>query len=141
VLTTIRGVHRGQAEITKRVGAHLVEDITNNFHLSGDGSAVDREQFQQVYGRLARAGYELEPEEEAWRRFERARGSYAGRLEVLAAYWATPATLWDGPKKFGVSSAHAQPTGAPARPPEVAARRSPAAEDALGQAASARVPE
>jgi hypothetical protein len=141
VLTTIRGVHRGQAEITKRVGAHLVEDITNNFHLSGDGSAVDREQFQQVYGRLARAGYELEPEQEAWRRFERARGSYAGRLEVLAAYWATPATLWDGPKKFGVSSAHAQPTGAPTRPAEVAARRSPTAEDALGQSASARVPE
>jgi hypothetical protein len=107
VLTTIRGVPRGQAEITKRVGAHLVEDITNNFGLVGDGSAVDREQFQLVYGRLGRAGYELEPEERAWHRFERARGSYAGRLEALADYWATPATVWNGPLlRRGVSQLH-----------------------------------
>lgn len=141
VLTTIRGVHRGQAEITKRVGAHLVEDIANNFHLSGDGSAVDREQFRHVFGRLAQAGYDLEPEEEAWHRFAQARGSYAGRLEVLAAYWATPATLWDGPRKVGVSSAHVQPTEASARPSGVAGRSSLPAEDALGQPARARVPD
>lgn len=137
VLTTIRGVPRGQAEITKRVGDHLVEDITNNFHLSGGGSAVDREQFQQVYGRLERAGYELEPEREAWHRFERARGSYAGRLEALAEYWATPATLWDGPKKVGESAVHAQPPGAPARSTNIAPQASAATEDALGPAARA----
>jgi hypothetical protein len=141
VLTTIRGVPRGQAEITKRVGAHLVEDITNNFHLSGEGSAVDREQFQQVFARLERAGYQLEPEQEAWHRFERARGSYAGRLEALAEYWATPATLWDGPKKLGVSPVHPQSTEAPARPAEVALRPSSATEEALGQAARVRAGE
>lgn len=135
VLTTIRGVPRGQAEITKRVGAHLVEDITNIFGLAGDGSAVDREQFQQVYGRLERAGYELEPERDAWHRFERARGSYAGRLEALADYWATPATLWDGPKKVGESAVHSQPPGTPARSEKIALRPSPATEDALGSAA------
>ena len=105
-LTTICGVPRGQAEITKRVGAHLVEDITNNFALKGDGSTVDEEQFSQVYRRLEHAGYELEPEEQAWHSFERARGSYAGRLEALAEYWATPATLWNGPKRIGESAAH-----------------------------------
>jgi hypothetical protein len=138
VLTTIRGVPRGQAEITKRVGAHLVEDITNIFGLAGDGSAVDREQFQQVYGRLERAGYELEPEQEAWHRFERARGSYAGRLEALAEYWATPATLWDGPKKVGASAVHAPPPGAPARSTSTAPHPSSATEDALGPAARVR---
>jgi hypothetical protein len=74
---------------------------------------------------------------EAWHRFERARGSYAGRLEVLAAYWATPATLWDGPKKVGVSSVHEEQTPAPARPSRVAGRPLPAAEDAVGQATRA----
>ncbi len=99
VLTTIRGIPRGHAEITKRVGAHLVEDITNNLHLVGDGSEVDLEQFREVYQRLAAAGYELEPEAEAWRSFERARGSYAGRLGALADFWATPATAWVGATK------------------------------------------
>jgi Ion channel len=141
VLTTIRGVPRGQAEITKRVGAHLVEDITNNFGLAGDGSAVDREQFQQVFARLERAGYELEPEQAAWHRFERARGSYAGRLEALAAYWATPATLWDGPKKVGVSPVHTPSTEASPRPSEVARRPSSASEEALGSTAQAQAGE
>lgn len=140
VLTTIRGVPRGQAEITKRVGAHLVEDITNNFGLTGDGSAVDREQFQLVYRRLERAGYELEPEEQAWHRFERARGSYAGRLEALADYWATPATLWNGPiLRRGVSQLHD-----PEQSPRAAAATdgiAGATEERLGSAASARLGE
>lgn len=94
VLTTIRGIPRGQAELTKRVGAHLVEDISNYFHLEGDGSVVEREEFEEAYGRLAASGYDLEPMDEAWRGFERARGTYAARLEALAEHWATPATLW-----------------------------------------------
>ncbi len=106
VLTTIRGVPRGQAEITKRVGAHLVEDIGNNLGLAGDGSRVDRGQFGEVFRLLSRAGYDLEPEAEAWRAFERARSSYAGRLEAIAAYWATPATLWVGHGRPGSSTVH-----------------------------------
>jgi hypothetical protein len=106
VLTTIRGVSRGQAEITKRVGAHLVEDISNNLHLAGDGSRVDAEQFAEVYRRLGEAGYDLEPEAEAWRAFEAARATYAGRLEALADYWAMPAPVWVGPRKAGLASVH-----------------------------------
>jgi hypothetical protein len=100
VLTTISGVPRGQAEITKRVGAHLVEDIGNFLGLAGDGSAVELEQFAEAYRRLARAGYELEPEDRAWRSFARARGSYAGRLIALAGYWATPAPIWVADRKL-----------------------------------------
>ena len=105
-LTTIEGVPRGQAEITKRVGAHLVEDISNILGLAGDGSAVDREAFSPVYERLAAAGYRLAPDEDAWRSFEKARGSYAGRLEAIAEYWATSATLWAGQSRAAISTAH-----------------------------------
>ncbi|TAJ99919.1 MAG: two pore domain potassium channel family protein [Chloroflexota bacterium] len=106
VLTTIRGVPRGQAEITKRVGAHLVEDIGNNLGLTGDGSVVGRDEFGEVYHRLGEAGYDLEPEEPAWHAFEAARASFAGRLEAIAAYWATPATLWVGHTRAGASAVH-----------------------------------
>ena len=106
VLTTIRNVPRGHAKITVRVGAHLVEDISNNLRLAGDGSGVDEAQFDEVYQRLARAGYELEPEGEAWRAFARARASYAGRLQALADYWATPATVWVGERAGAGSPLH-----------------------------------
>jgi hypothetical protein len=96
VLTTIRDVPRGHATITRRVGTHLVEDISRNLALSAAESPVDDGQFAQVYRRLGKAGYELEPEAEAWRAFGRARASYAGRLQALADYWATPATAWVG---------------------------------------------
>ena len=96
VLTTITGLPRGQAELTKRGGAHLVEDIGNILGLRGDGAVVDRGEFDEAYGRLSRAGYALEEQDKAWRNFERSRRTYAGRLEALALYWATPATVWIG---------------------------------------------
>jgi hypothetical protein len=114
-LTTIHGVPRGRAEITKRIGAHLVEDITNILGLAGDGSGVDEREFGEVYRRLEAAGYELEPELGAWRSFERARSTYAGRLEALAEYWATPATVWVGPMR---SAGHAAREGAAPRSAE-----------------------
>jgi hypothetical protein len=115
VLTTIRGVPRGHAMITKRVGAHLVEDISNNLHLTGDGSGVDQAQFAEVYRRLDRAGYELEPEEHAWRAFAHARASYAGRLQALADWWATPATVWVGERSASGSPLHTPAPAAVAR--------------------------
>jgi hypothetical protein len=108
VLTTIRGIPRGQAKIATRVGVHLVEDITNNLGLKGGGSAVDQDQFAHVYRRLAGAGYELEPEPQAWRAFARTRASFAGGLSALADYWATPATVWVGDKSAGLAATHAR---------------------------------
>ncbi len=107
VLTTIRGIPRGQAELTKRVGAHFVEDIANflDFH-PVDGSGVDRDAFDEAYGRLADAGYELEDADVAWRSFERARGTYAARLGVLADYWAVSGVRWTGEKTSQLSISH-----------------------------------
>ena len=115
VLTTIRGVPRGHAKITKRVGAHLVEDISNNLRLAGDGSGVDEAQFAEVYRRLGDAGYELEPEADAWRAFARGRASYAGRPQALADWWATPATEWVGERAASGSPVHSAERVAVAR--------------------------
>jgi hypothetical protein len=96
VLTTIRGVPRGPAKLMTRVGSHLVEDVSNYFRLQGDGASVDRTAFDYAHGRLAAAGYEVEDANSAWHAFERVRGTYAGRLEALARFWATPAPIWLG---------------------------------------------
>jgi hypothetical protein len=103
VTTTIRGVPRGEAELFRRVGEHLLEDITNlGFRASVVASqqaapartGLDRAAFDDACGRLARAGYDLVPADDAWQQFEAARTAYAGRLEAVAAYWATPTNSW-----------------------------------------------
>lgn len=109
VVTTIDGLPRGQAEMLLRVGAHLVEDISNYLGQARDGSSVDDDDFAAVHERLARAGYKLEPREKAWRDFERVRRTYAGRLEALAAHWATPAPSWSGTGVHAGSAIHVAP--------------------------------
>ncbi len=99
VLTTIEGVPRGQAELAKKMGAHLVEDITNlGFRVKG-ADGVDRASFDAVHARLAAAGYRLVPADDAWPMFSRARSSYAEQLEAMAAYWAVPAAAWFGGRR------------------------------------------
>jgi hypothetical protein len=94
VVTTIENVPRGQAHMLLKVGAHLVEDLSNYFQETGAGSDVDEQAFAVEYEHLARAGYTLESRDKAWRAFERVRRTYSGRLESLARYWATPAPSW-----------------------------------------------
>ena len=96
VLTTIRDVPRGDAELLRRVGSHLVEDISNLGFRSGVARPLDREAFDLAYARLGETGYELEPAEEAWPRFEAARSRYVDRLETMANYWEVASTSWLG---------------------------------------------
>jgi len=96
VLTTIRDVPRGDAELVKRVGSHLVEDITNLGFRSGGSVGIDRPAFDTVYARLLDAGYQLVPADEAWEAFSAARATYAPGLEAMATYWAVPSTSWFG---------------------------------------------
>jgi hypothetical protein len=116
VVTTIKGVPRGQAEITKRVGAHLVEDISNVLRVHGDSASVDRDRFRDVYDRLAKAGYDLEAFDDAWQKFEHSRSTYAGRLEAMADFWATPATAWDGHLTRSAGVLHEAAPAATVRP-------------------------
>ena len=96
VLTTICDVPRGEAKLFKRVGTHLVEDISNLGFRAGQTSSLDRTAFDLACDRLEDAGYTLEPRDAAWPKFEAARATYAVRLESMASYWATPATSWLG---------------------------------------------
>jgi len=96
VLTTIRDVPRGHAELVKRVGSHLVEDITNLGFRSGGSVGIDRPAFDSVYARLLDAGYGLMPPDEAWEAFSAARATYAPGLDAMAAYWAVPSPSWFG---------------------------------------------
>lgn len=99
VLTTIEGVPRGQAELVKKMGAHMVEDVTNLGFQARGSDGVDRESFDTVYARLEAAGYRLVPADAAWERFRRARATYAERLEAMAAYWAVSSAVWFGGRR------------------------------------------
>jgi len=96
VLTTIRGIPRGDAELVRRVGAHLVEDMSNLGFNGGEYAPLSREAFELVCARLAAVGYDLEPIDEAWPRFEAARSHYIDRLEGMAGYWEVASTSWLG---------------------------------------------
>ena len=96
VLTTIDGPSRGQAKLFKRMGTHLVEDIYYLGFRRGEPIALDRSDFEAACYRLQEAGYRLEPQDDAWAKFEAARATYAPRLEAMAQYLAMPATQWLG---------------------------------------------
>jgi hypothetical protein len=69
VLTTVRGIPRGDAELVRRVGSHLVEDMSAIGFREGRANELDREAFDLACARLESVGYELEPTDEAWPRF------------------------------------------------------------------------
>jgi len=111
VATTIRGVPRGEAELCRRVGVHLVEDISSLGFGEGASVPLTRDEFDRAYRRLRSAGYELEPADRAWHLFERARAPYADRLERMANYWATPAPAWLGTPAPLTSAVHRDADG------------------------------
>ena len=96
VLTTIEGIPRGDAKLFKRMGAHLVEDISNLGFQHGTPTPLDRSAFDAACDRLEGSGYTLVARDLAWPAFEAARATYSSRLEAMASYWATPAAQWLG---------------------------------------------
>ena len=116
ILTTIEDVPRGEAELFRRIGAHLVEDIANLGFRSGpvratdeapgDSSDVDRAAFSAAYERLALVGYRLAPMATAWPAFQDVRATYASRLDGMASYWAVRSTSWLGADEAPRSQVH-----------------------------------
>jgi hypothetical protein len=104
VLTTIDGssspvTHgvKGWAKLCRAVLGHCIEDMVIYFRLPDDHDAgVDLSDYQEARERLALAGYRLRPEDEGWEAFRRLRAEYAGRINALAIYWASPPAQWIG---------------------------------------------
>lgn len=106
VVTTIDGLPTGDAELVRRVGSHLVEDLFNLGFAEGRGEWLGREEFEAACDRLEVAGYRLVDRDAAWGRFEAARLAYAPRLEAMANYWSVSATSWLGAGEMLRSPAH-----------------------------------
>jgi len=98
VLTTLDGGPKGWAKLTQTVGGHCLEDMAQYFRLPDprDDPFVDRSEFDEACRRLAAAGLALRPTDEAWARFSHLRSTYAGRVNALAAYFASPPAQWIG---------------------------------------------
>ena len=106
VVTTIEGLPQGHAELARRVGSHLAEDLSNLGFSAGQTSWLGRDEFDAACDRLQRAGYFIGDRAAAWGRFEAARLAYAPRLEAMANYWAVAATSWLGVGDMTRSPAH-----------------------------------
>jgi hypothetical protein len=97
VLTTIKGGPKGWAKLSRAVGGHCLEDLVAYFGLPTETELdVERAEFDEARRRLERAGFTLEDADRSWANFARLRMEYAGRVNALARYWATPPAQWIG---------------------------------------------
>jgi Ion channel len=88
---------RGWAKLARSVGGHCIEDLVLYFDLPDVRDVgVEFEEFRQARDRLARVGYRLRPEADAWDAFRRYRSEYAGRINSIALFWASPPAQWIG---------------------------------------------
>ncbi len=113
VLTTIEDGSKGWAKMASWVGGHCIEDLAQYFRLDGEAFVgVEFEEFVQARIRLEAAGYALRPESESWEAFQAKRLTYAGRVNSLARYWASPPAQWVGdrsPLRFRHATSAAVP--------------------------------
>jgi Ion channel len=88
----------GQAILTVKGGAHLVEDVGQMLRIKGTGEVmVEQSEFDQARERLKAAGLSLNPDRDAaWKKFCEVRSGYASTLNGLAAFLMSPPTQWIG---------------------------------------------
>jgi hypothetical protein len=97
LITTLDMDHKGQAEITLRIGTHLARDFNGYFRLpEGDAAAVEYDEFVIAYRALRELGAQLHPLEDAWPAFAKKRASYAVALDAMARWWRIPPARWIG---------------------------------------------
>ncbi|MGA9944215.1 MAG: potassium channel family protein [Candidatus Cybelea sp.] len=109
-MTTIDGMHDGQARIFYSVGRHATRDLAHYFSVGSpeDTVGVERSEFDRACDRLAAAGYSLRDRDEAWSRFSGLRSGYAGRLNVLAAFFQIPPLQWVGDRSLITVTKHGE---------------------------------
>jgi hypothetical protein len=97
LITTLDMDHRGQAEITLRLGTHLVRDFSSFFRLPAhDTAGVEYDEFVTAYRKLRELGAPLRPLEDAWPAFAEKRASYSVPLDAMARWWRIPPARWIG---------------------------------------------
>jgi hypothetical protein len=97
LITTLDIDHRGQAQITLKLGTHLVRDFAGFFRLDTDEAVgVEPPEFEVAYSELRAAGAPLHPLEQAWPAFAARRATYAPQLDTLARWWRIPPARWIG---------------------------------------------
>jgi hypothetical protein len=97
LVTTLDVDHRGQAQLTLRLGAHLVHDFAGFFALdTTEAVGVEADEFTAAYADLQAVGTPLRPLEEAWPAFAERRAAYAPALDTIARYWRIPPARWIG---------------------------------------------
>ncbi|HLZ27581.1 MAG TPA: potassium channel family protein [Chloroflexota bacterium] len=97
VLTTLEDGPHGWAKLYRTVGGHCLEDLVLAFRLDVEPDVgLERSEFDEARLRLERAGYKLRDPDESWTMFARLRSEYAGRVNALAHYWASPPAQWIG---------------------------------------------
>src|SRR5215472_14341244 len=129
VLTTIDGSAspvtqgvKGWAKLSRAVLGHCIEDMVIYFGLPDDHDAgVELDDYREARERLALAGYHLRPEADGWEAFRLMRAEYAGRVNALAIYWASPPALWIGERHMLARAGHGDRTAL--RAPRVRVRR------------------
>jgi hypothetical protein len=95
VITTIEDVPRGQAQVMRGIGSHVVEDLAQVFGLAYErDSGVERSEFDDAYRSLAAAGFRMRDADAAWADFSSTREQYAAGLNALARHFAVPPALW-----------------------------------------------
>jgi hypothetical protein len=97
VVMAAKDVHPlAAARMFHATGVHAVEDLFFYFRLTERQPLIEREEFDDVMGDLRTSGVPLRPADEAWERFLKLRGKYAGRLDALAIMVAAPPAQWIG---------------------------------------------
>jgi hypothetical protein len=109
---------RGWAKLARSVGGHCIEDLVLYYDLPDVRDVgVEFDEFRQARHRLAKVGYRLRPEAEAWDAFRRYRSEYAGRINSLAIFWACPPGQWIGDRSpLRQRERHDGNLSSPARP-------------------------
>ncbi|MHB8433694.1 MAG: potassium channel family protein [Candidatus Tyrphobacter sp.] len=89
----------GEARICFSIARHAVRDLATFFRIgemvTGD-PGIARADFDRACKRLVAAGYALCERDEAWERFARTRGEYAGPLNAMARFFKIPQVAWIG---------------------------------------------
>lgn len=115
VLTTVNGGPKGRAKLFQAVGGHCLEDLVLYFQLPADGEVgIERSEFEEARDRLARAGWAVRNDDQAWLDFSQLRSTYASRVNALASLWATPPAQWIGDRSW-LARRHPQAALAPQR--------------------------